>query len=702
MLMNKKYPISVYALIRVVCLLLPAVLALWANSASAAKPAWPEDSAQMQLTREIVDIMQQKHFRKQMLDDSLSSMLLDNYLKSLDPNRMILLQTDIDEFNQYRNKLDDDLSAGKLATAQMVYQRYYERYSARLDWVIQQVEPLVKNEAFTGDDEIEIDRKNSPWPADMSAADQLWLRYLKNDILALRLADKPTDNIGATLTRRFQTQRDRLGKQSPMDNFEIFMNAYTELYDPHTNFMSPKTAGNFDISMALSLEGIGAVLEKDGEYTKITRLVPAGPADKQGELKAGDHIISITQGKNSDEWMDVVGWRLDEVVELIRGKADTWVKLQVKRGEDSIKSIAIKREKVKLEDQAASKKIIQLPGNTIGREINIAVITVPNFYLDFEAMRRGDADAKSTTRDVARILNELSSMQVDGIVIDLRDNGGGSLMEATQLTDLFIDQGPVVQIMNSENQVDRRSRAVGTVNYDGPLLVLVNHLSASASEIFAGAIQDYQRGLIVGDQTFGKGTVQTLIPLNQGKLKITEAKFYRVSGDSTQHRGVIPDIRFPTLSEYDEVGESALQHALPWDKIQPAPHYRFADLDSYIPSLKEKYENRTRNDVEFYLLLQRDQWRKEERERKTIPLNLAKRDKLKKEEDEKIIQMANTIRAAKGLPKFNSINEIEDDAQKKRDAKNPQDDFLLMESARILGDFIEKQPENVRKVAATR
>ncbi len=700
--MNKKYPNSVHALIRVVCLLLPTALALWANSASAAKPAWPEDSAQMQLTREIVDIMQQKHFRKQKLDDSLSSMLLDNYLKSLDPNRMILLQADIDEFNHNRNSLDDDLSAGKLVTAQMVYQRFYERYSARLDWVIHQIEPLVKNEAFTGEDEIEIDRKDSPWPVDMHAADQLWMRYLKNDILALRLADKPTENIGATLARRFQTQRDRLDKQSPMDNFEIFMNAYTELYDPHTNFMSPKSAENFDISMALSLEGIGAVLEKDGEYTKITRLVPAGPADKQGELKAGDHIISIAQGENGDEWTDVIGWRLDEVVELIRGKANTWVRLQVKRGEDSIKAVAIKREKVKLEDQAASKKIIKLPGSVNGREINIAVITVPNFYLDFEAMRRGDADAKSTTRDVARILNELSNMQVDGIVIDLRDNGGGSLMEATQLTDLFIDQGPVVQIMNSENQVDRRSRAVGTVNYNGPLLVLVNHLSASASEIFAGAIQDYQRGLIVGDQTFGKGTVQTLIPLNQGKLKITEAKFYRVSGESTQHRGVIPDINFPALLPYDEIGESALQHALPWDKIQPAPHYRFADLDSYTPLLKDNHEKRMKNNVEYDFLLKRTQWMDKQRKRKTIPLNLSKRDELKKEENFNIIQMTNAVRVAKGLPEFKSISEIEEDAQKKRDAKNPQDDFLLMESARILGDFIEKQPENIRKVAATR
>ena len=697
---NKHYPTHTRFwkdLTKLICL--SGVLIALSSYADTAKQVWPADSAQMQLTKEIVDIMETKHFRKQKLDDALSSMLLDNYLKSLDPNRMIFLQADIDEFNGYRNKLDDEMAAGKLTSAQLIYQRYFDRYSARLDWVIKQVEPVVKNETFTGNDEIEIDRKDSPWPADAQVADQLWMRYLKNDILGLRLADKPTENIATTLTRRFKTQLDRLHKQSPMDNFEIFMNAYTELCDPHTNYLSPKSSENFDISMALSLDGIGAVLEKDDEYTKVTRLVPAGPADKQGELKAGDHIVSIAQGQNSEDWTDVIGWRLDEVVDLIRGKANTWVRLQIKRGEGAIKTIAIKREKVKLEDQAASKKIIEIPGSTPGNPLHIAVITLPNFYLDFEALRRGDLDTKSTTRDVARILNELSSSQVDGIVIDLRDNGGGSLMEATQLTDLFIDQGPVVQIMNSNNQVDRRNRAIGTVNYNGPLLLLVNHLSASASEIFAGAIQDYQRGLIVGDQTFGKGTVQTLIPLEQGKLKITEAKFYRVSGDSTQHRGVVPDINFPALLPYEEIGESALQHALPWDQIQPAPHYRFADIDSTTPALKADHESRMKNNIEYDFLLKRSQWLEEQRKRKTIPLNLVKRDQLKKEEDEKIIQMTNTVRIAKGLPVFKSISEIEDDAQKKRDAKDPKDDFLLMESAKILGDFIQKRPDQAQKIA---
>ncbi len=654
--------------------------------------AWPQETVQVQLTRDIVTIMQEKHFRKQKLDDALSSELLDNYLEMLDPNRQIFLQSDIDEFAAYRDVLDDELGSGQLKAPRVIYQRFYERYTERLQWILQQIGPLVKSEQFSGTDQVEIDRKHSPWPADRQAADALWLRYLKNAILTLKLADKPTDNIATTLTRRYQNQLERLQKQTSMDNFELFINAYTELYDPHTNYMSPKSAENFDISMKLSLEGIGAVLEKDDEMTRVVRLVPGGPAAKQGEMKPGDHIIAIAQGQNSEEWEDVIGWRLDEVVELIRGKADSWVRLQVKRGDAAIKNIAIRREKVKLEEQAARKDVVEIQGARPGQPRRIGIITIPNFYLDFDALRRGDPDTKSTTRDVAMILDQLEKEDVDGVVIDLRDNGGGSLLEATQLTDLFIDQGPVVQILTSDNRVDRRNRAMNSNNYNKPMLVLVNHLSASASEIFAGAIQDYQRGLIVGDQTFGKGTVQTLVPLYQGKLKITEAKFYRVSGDSTQHRGVVPDINFPALLPYDEVGESALEHALPWDRIQPAPHYRFADIASAVPALKNRHEGRMKGNVEYSVLLQQRDWADQQRKRKTLPLNMAEREKLKQEEDAMVLKISNTLRSHRGLQPFKTMQELEDDVQKRREDKNPKDDFLLMESARILADYIEARP----------
>ncbi len=683
-----------------VTLSLWSVLAL-AVPTPATAPVWPQDNTQLQLTRDVVAIMQEKHFRKQKLDDALSAELLDNYLEMLDPNRQIFLQADIDEFNRYRNLLDDELSVGQLSSARSIYQRYYERYSARLQWILDHIDTLSKQTDFSGSDVVEVDRKKSPWPADAQAADQLWSGYLKNAVLSLQLADKPVDNISTTLTRRFQSQLERLKKQTAMDNFEVFINAYTEMYDPHTNFMSPKTAENFDISMSLSLEGIGAVLEKDDEYTKVTRLVPAGPADKQGELKPGDHIIAITQGETGEDWTDVIGWRLDEVVDLIRGKADSWVRLQVKRGDEQIRTIPIKREKVKLEDQAASKNIIELPGDKDGHVSRIGVVTVPNFYLDFEALRRNDPDTKSTTRDVRRLIDELQAAKVDGIVIDLRDNGGGSLLEATQLTNLFIDQGPVVQILNAANRVDRRNRAVESAYYKGPLLVLVNHLSASASEIFAGAIQDYQRGLIVGEQTFGKGTVQTLVPLYQGKLKITEAKFYRVSGDSTQHRGVVPDIHYPALLPYDEVGESALEHALPWDQIQPAPHYQHPSLAQAIPALEKNHATRMKNNPEYSFLLEQGKMLEEQRNRKTLPLNRSKREAMKKEDDARILAINNTVQKAKGQPPYKNMQELEDGLLKKREAKNPQDDFLLMESARILRDYIATADASA-KVAAQR
>lgn len=663
-------------------------LTLWADTSR--QIIWPEDRAQVELTRDVVSIVQKKHFRKQQLNDAFSRELLANYLKNLDSNKLLFTQADVDGFKaQFGNQFDDDLKSGKLTAARAIYQLYYTRQLDRLDWLAQHVENVAKTEKFTGADTVEIDRKDSPWPKDQAEADQLWLAQLKNSIIALRLADKPVDNISDTLTKRYRAQKDRWLKLTPWDHFEAFINSFTAMYDPHTSYMSPRTSEDFNISMALSLEGIGATLEKDGENTKVTSLVKAGPAEKQGELKAGDLILAIAQGKSSEDWVDVVGWRLDEVVQLIRGKANTYVRLQVKRGDTELRTISIKRDKVSVEDQAASYKVVEVAGSSPDSTLKIGVITIPTFYLDFEALRKRDPNTKSTTRDVARILDNLMRERVSGIVIDLRDNGGGSLIEATQLTDLFIDKGPVVQILNSDNYVDRRHRAMDSVNYDGPLLVVVNHLSASASEIFAGAIQDYQRGLVVGEQTYGKGTVQTLIPLYKGDLKITESKFYRVSGDSTQHRGVVPDISYPSLLPFDEIGESALDYALPWDQIDPAPHYVHMDIAKYVPSLKAKHESRMAASVEFSLLKEQRAWFDEQRARKSLPLNLAAREALKKQDNERVLAMNNKVRVAKGLAPFNTMTELEADVRAKRVAKDPQDDFLLMESVYILRDFMQ-------------
>ncbi len=663
---------------------------------------WPLESSQIQMTRDVVTIMREKAFRKQPLNDSFSAELMDNYLDMLDPNHYVFTQADIQEFNLSRNALDDELANGQLTTPRAIYQRYYERYTARLQWAIDHIVPLVNAPIVSTDAIVEIDRKKSPWPTDEKAADLLWENSVRDAILSLELADKKPDEIITTLTRRFTNQLVRIKKLTPMDNFEVFMNAYTELYDPHTNYMAPKTSDNFDISMSLSLEGIGAVLEKDDEYTKVTRLVTAGPAAKAGELAPGDRIVAIAQGQNSTEWEDVIGWRLDEVVELIRGNANTWVRLQIKRGEDEIRTIAILREKVKLEDQAVSKNVINIKGETTGKNYKIGVITVPSFYLDFDAMRRQDPNTRSTTRDVLRALQELKNEPIDGLIVDLRDNGGGSLLEATQLTDLFIEQGPVVQILNAEHKVDRRNKAVNPIYYNGPMMVLVNHLSASASEIFAGAIQDYNRGLIIGEQTFGKGTVQTLIPLYQGKLKITESKFYRVSGESTQHRGVVPDIHYPSSFPFDEVGESALEHALPWDTIEPAPHYMYKTTPNLTEALTKQHELRMKNNVEYIALLDQRTFMDAQRARKSLPLNKERRIALKNQDEAKLLSINNSVRQHKGLPPLKTVSELEDAMRKKRDDKKPEEDFLLMETGNIVVNFIERvQPGKQEIVNST-
>lgn len=652
------------------------------------KPAWQPDMDQIQLTKDVVAILDEKHFSKITLDDRLSSQLLDNYLDMLDPNRHIFLKADIDDFEQYRTRFDDELEEARLDAAGAIYQRYHNRLVSRLNWAIEAIPRLVADQQISPDAVIEVKREGKPWPTTTAESDQLWEANLRESILALQLSDKAGKDIEVTLTRRYNNQLKRLAKMTPMDNFEVYMNAFTELYDPHTNFMAPKTSDNFDISMTLSLDGIGAVLEREDEFTKITRLIPGGPAAKQAELKSGDRILAISQGQASETWEDVVGWRLDEVVQLIRGQAKTWVRLQVQRGDAEIKTIAIKREKVKLEDQAASKNIIEVTDED-GEKFKVGIITVPSFYLDFEALRRKDPNTRSTTRDVLRLLREMQNERIDGLIVDLRDNGGGSLLEANQLTDLFIDQGPVVQILEADQDIDLRNRAVNPMYYKGPMVVLVNHLSASASEIFSGAIQDYKRGIVVGEQTFGKGTVQSLVDLYVGKIKITESKFYRVSGDSTQHRGVIPDITYPSLLPFDEVGESALDHAMPWDAIPATPHITYPMQANLIPKLNREHMARMEKSTEYKALLDQKVFIEEQRKRTTLPLDRTKRTAMKKQDEQRLLDIVNAVRAERSLPLFTKMSEIEDENRRKRDDKNPDDDFLLKESGQIMVDYIQ-------------
>lgn len=649
---------------------------------------------------DIIDKLSTRHYRNQPFDNDLSAKMLDKYVTNLDPGKVFFLQSDIDRFGQtYGDTLDDTLIKGDLKAGRDVFVTYYQRAHDRLSWVVSELE---KTDGFLFDFEeseyMAIGEDAAQWAKDEKAAQEYWRKRIKSSVLSLKLADESVEEAKKILLRRYKNQLTRLEQQDSDDVFETLINALTLLYDPHTSYLSPRTLENFNISMSLSLEGIGAVLQTEDEFTKVVRLITAGPASKQGELKPADKIISVGQGEDG-EMVDVIGWRLDEVVKLIRGPKDTVVRLQVIPSDaaDSSerKEVRISRAKVKLEEQAAKKGVIEL---TDGESVfKLGVINVPAFYIDFEAYRRRDPNFKSTTGDVLKLLKELEQENIDGLIIDLRNNGGGSLQEATTLTDLFIDQGPVVQIRQTSQTISRNYRSRRRAMYRGPLVVLTNRLSASASEIFAGAIQDYKRGLIVGAQSFGKGTVQSLTPVHSGQLKITESKFYRVSGDSTQHRGVIPDVAFPFLVDAEEVGESSYDTALPWDQIHPVPHEAYYNFDTIIGEVVKKHEVRKAKDPDFIYLNKQVNNLKENRSRTQLSLNekerLAEQEKLKA----KSLAIENERRQAKGLELFASADEWEKDrteeaadnmAQPASADLDTDNDALLSEAGYVLIDMI--------------
>ncbi len=666
---------------------------------------------QADTTIEIVEKLGARHYRNKALDDELSSRYLDLYLDTLDPTKSYFYQSDIDKFERYRLQFDDFLKTGKLAVNFDIFDSYRQRVANRVEANIAQLSDTDFKFDFSKDESLEIDREGAVWPADKRTADELWRKRLKSSVLSLKIAGKTVAEARETLSRRLNNQLKRIDQQDGADAFEVVINSLTLLYDPHTSYLSPRTLANFNISMSLSLEGIGAVLQSEDEHTKIVRLIAAGPADKQGGLKPADKIVAVGQGLEG-EMVDVVGWRLDEVVKLIRGPKNTTVRLEAIDANagagDSTKVVRINRGKVKLEEQAAKKTMLELTDGE--RLYKIGVIDVPAFYIDFEAYRKRDPNFKSTTRDVAKLVLELQAEKVDGIVIDLRNNGGGSLQEATTLTDLFIDPGPVVQIRQTNERISRHYQSRGNALYRGPMVVLINRLSASASEIFAGAIQDYNRGLIVGVQSFGKGTVQSLTPVKEGQLKITESKFYRVSGDSTQHRGVLPDIALPALVDLDLVGESSYDNALPWDQIHAAPHNQYYDLQALIPELTSEHKKRVKNDPDFTYLLKQLAIVKENRDIKSISLMESKRKIEKEALENKHLSNENQRRQAKGLSEYASVDALKKGDEAREDTApglptgpvssiNTQEeessnisedgDPLLNETGYILIDFIE-------------
>jgi carboxyl-terminal processing protease len=644
-----------------------------------AKPVYGKEA------KVIAYILDNNHYRKVNLDDSLSAAILDEYVKSLDNNKTYFTEPDLARFNKFRDKIDDLTREENVDIAYDIYAVFRQRFDQRMDYVMN---TLIKQKFdYSTDEYYETDRDKEPWPKDEAALNEVWRKLIKSQALSLKLAGKSQPDIEKMLTERYERFRKSIQQFNSEDVFSMYMNTITEAYDPHTNYFSPKAADLFKQQMSLSLEGIGARLQTENDYTKVSEVIAGGPADKSKLVNVNDRIVGVGQGANG-EVVDVIGWRIDDVVKLIKGPKGTTVRLQILPAETGIsgatKQITLVRDKIKLEDQKAKKSVINYEKN--GKNLKLGVITLSTFYMDFDAYQKGDPNYTSTTRDVSRLIKELQAEKIDGLALDLRNNGGGSLSEAIDLTGLFIKDGPVVQVKNSSNKIEVGKDDDPGVAYTGPLVVLTNRFSASASEIFAGAIQDYRRGVIIGESTYGKGTVQTVIDLKRffndpkeqvGELKITFQKFYRVTGSSTQHKGVTPDIHLPTALNPEQFGESSNHSALPWDEIKGTLYQKTPMVnDRTLVNLNRLYQERLKGDAQLQRFAsETDETRKSYQETK-ISLNEVIR---KKEMDE-----AEKRKAAND--KLNA--KIEDKETTTPTNVLQLDDEYLREGLFVLGDML--------------
>lgn len=647
----------------------------------------------------ILDQLNYAHYHEMAIDDGLSKMVFDRYLEDLDGSKIYFLASDIKDFEKYRYSLDNALKSGNLKPGFDIYNRYQQRVIERLTFVIDRLEKGFKGMEFDDKEYLETNRDDAPWPTTEKELDQLWEKRIKGAVLGLKLTGKPMDEIQELLIKRYRSQLNRTLQVNNEDAFQTYINALAQSYDPHTLYFSPRNSENFNINMSLQLEGIGAVLQTENEYTKVVRLVPAGPADKSNLLHPADRIVGVAQGEDG-EMVDVIGWRIDEVVDLIRGPKGSLVRLEVipnNSANQRTKEIRITRNTVKLEEQAAQSKVLEV--ETEDRPYKLGVIEIPTFYLDFRAMQNRDPNARSTTRDVKRLLVELQKEDIDGLIIDLRNNGGGALQEVNSLLGLFIKTGPTVQVQDDRGRVDQLKDRDPRIYYNGPLAVLVNRLSASASEIFAGAVQDYQRGLVLGSQTFGKGTVQALRSLNRGQLKITQAKFYRISGESNQSLGVIPDVQFPSIYDAGEIGESALPNALPWDEIAPARFEPYANLEPFKSDLISMHQKRVQEDPDFQHLVEQIAMMEDNRSQTKISLSEEERLKERDTAEQDRLALENKRRKAKGEEPLKSLEELDEEGTDPNllAEESLEDDVLLVESGNILVDYINLNQRRVAK-----
>ncbi len=668
-----------YRRLRGLAITLLALISLPALSNPGATPdiSEPEllipDQRHESIGQMVADFIEKRHYNQVSIDNDLSSVVHDNYLENLDRNRMYLLASDIEYFERYRYIHDDIIRHRPLEPAFEIYEVFLTRQRERMRFALTQleVEPDYETDA-----EFQIDRTEAPWATSTDELDEIWRQRVVNDALGMALENEPWEKIQEVLSKRYNSYLRRLGQIKSDDVFERYMSSFARTIDPHSTYMSPRNADEQRIQMSLSYVGIGASLVTEDEYVKIVNIIRGGPAFHDGTLQRDDKITGVAQGPEG-EMIDVLGWRLDDVVDLIRGPEASEVRLQIIPANSIPGSpreiVSLTRGPVKLEEQAAKSEVITVPRE--GRDWTIGVVDVPAFYRDYRALTQGELDFTSVTKDVKKLITELEDEGIDGLIVDLRGNSGGHLQEATALSGLFIANGPIVQF---RDDIDTRRSPpqrlddpdpVARVAWDGPLVVLVDRFSASASEIFAGAIQDYNRGVIVGQQTYGKGTVQNLYSLDQyfriegdkglGQLTLTVGKYYRVTGESTQHRGVHPDIALPSAVDHSVFGESARDNALPWDTIDTTSFRPDAPQGSEIESLLSSHSERAKSDPNFQYQVSRIQVAEEARDQKTISLNINTRRSERDQQLQKALEIENARRDAVGLEPVESLDDIE-------------------------------------------
>lgn len=688
--------------------------------------------------REVVQLIENYNYKKIKVNDSISSVVFDRYIKALDPSRYYFLADDIKEFEKYRTTLDDDFRNGDLSAPFYIFNVYLKRYNERIAYSMSQIKGKYD---FNQNDTYVYDREKMPWVTTVVDLDNIWKKRVKYELVNLKIAGTDDVKNVETLTKRYENLKTQATKFNNQDVFQILMNSFTEAIDPHTSYFNPRNAEAFNIEMSRSIEGIGATLQLENEVTKIVSVVPGGPAFKSKQINAGDRIVGVAQGLNG-EFEDIIGWRIDNAVSKIKGPKGTTVKLKIIPVGQELSSkpviISLVREKINLVDQSAKKSVKTIL--TDGKPYKIGIIDVPAFYADFKAANAGDPNYKSTTRDVRLLLDTLKNIdKVDAVVMDLRANGGGSLLEAIDLTGLFIDKGPVVQVKDLRGNVEIDEDKQAGVSWDGPFGVIVDRLSASASEIFAGAIQDYGRGVIMGTQTYGKGTVQSSIDLNRlvnpsllqkmaslfkkaetketpgskkagepesgisldkdgipqlGLINLTMGKFYRINGNSTQHKGVVPDFNFPSVYPMDKIGEDTEPSALPFDMVKPSNFKVVTDLKAVKANLAKLHDERMSSSVAYKILQEDIDDAKKRDGQTTITLNQAK---LKAERDAlevKSFSRLNELRASRGLAPVKKGDKID---------KEEAYDFVQEESLQIMIDLIKLTTvgEKSAKVAST-